>query len=357
MQNLQMLLIVFLFASANSQVTTKTLLSTLKHPPKTVNKRSILENHDKLDDFHNNYNEGNVRLAYVTPWNNHGYNLAKQTAHKLSHISPVWLQAKPNCKIEGIHDIDRNWINDLRVKNEKIKIVPRIIFEGWNRQEMQKLLDSPRKCAQKLADFYNRNEFDGAVIEIFLQSLMTIQSLQAKVYIIEAMEDVSKVFKKSNLEVIYTVPAPLDYKNQPNQLIEPIEFEKMIGFSDYVQVMTYDYRSDTISGVAPYNWVENNLNYLGNGENLLLGINFYGYEFTKEGVDAIKGKRFLEALAEKSSKYTFDESVMEHKLVTSKSTIYYPSLSSLELRINLARRGGIAIWDYGQGLDYFIDLI
>ncbi|CAI5456745.1 unnamed protein product [Caenorhabditis angaria] len=362
-----MLFLFFFIGFVYSQVTPDELISMLKNTPKTINKRSILENHDKLsDEFHNpNLPDGSiVQLAYVTPWNNRGYDLAKQTAHKLSHISPVWLQAKPDCKIEGTHDIDRNWISDLRAKNEKLKIVPRIIFEGWSREQMEQLLISPqnaRNCAKNIADFYSRNEFDGAVVEIYMQALMTMQSLQAKVYIIETMEQIAKVFKKSALEVIYTVPAPLDHKNQPNQLIEPKEFEKMIGFSNYVQIMTYDYRSEQISGVAPYDWVENNLYYLGNGRmpRILLGINFYGYEFTQGNVEPMKGDRFLEALRPESSQYTFDNSVMEHKLVTPKSTIYYPSLSSLELRINLAHRmeAGIAIWDYGQGLDYFTNLL
>lgn len=84
-------------------------------------------------------------LAYVTPvsfifflfhlydcqiqlqWNSHGYDIAKWFANKFTHISPVWLQASLNdddseAIIGGKHDIDYQWIRDLREANSNIKI-------------------------------------------------------------------------------------------------------------------------------------------------------------------------------------------------------------------------------------------
>lgn len=59
-------------------------------------------------------------LAYVTPWNSGGYNVAKQHAGKFDFLSPVWLQVREDegspegIKITGLHDIDRGWIADVR---------------------------------------------------------------------------------------------------------------------------------------------------------------------------------------------------------------------------------------------------
>ena len=54
--------------------------------------KDILENHSSYfkDTALKNF-EGPV-LGYVTPWNSHGYDVAKTFGSKFSLISPVWLQ-------------------------------------------------------------------------------------------------------------------------------------------------------------------------------------------------------------------------------------------------------------------------
>lgn len=42
-------------------------------------------------------------------------------------ISPVWLQLKPKdnkggIMVEGLHDIDRNWLGSVKELNKKIKL-------------------------------------------------------------------------------------------------------------------------------------------------------------------------------------------------------------------------------------------
>jgi len=50
-------------------------------------------------------------LGYVTPWNSHGYDVAKTFGPKFSLISPVWLQVVPEgtgeYAIKGTHDVDK----------------------------------------------------------------------------------------------------------------------------------------------------------------------------------------------------------------------------------------------------------
>ena len=78
--------------------------------------------------------DGNI-LGYVTPWNSHGYDVAKMFGDRISFVSPVWLQVQPSKEknpsshyiIGGIHDIDKNWVEEVKKKNALI--VPRILFD------------------------------------------------------------------------------------------------------------------------------------------------------------------------------------------------------------------------------------
>ncbi|CAI2355515.1 unnamed protein product [Caenorhabditis sp. 36 PRJEB53466] len=351
----------------------KELFETLRFKPSDITKETILKLHNELNDefYSRNNRESIVQLVYVTPWNNHGYTLAEKTVHKLTHISPVWFQAKPDfqnkeligCTIEGSHDIDRDWIERLRNKNPKIKIVPRILFDGWGRDEINYLFvntQSASNCIKAIINFFKRNEFDGGVVEMYMQSLIALQSLEEKELVIETVTALSVSMKKAGLQSILTVPAPLEYNHQPNNLISPEEYKKLIDASDFVQIMTYDYRGQTPKGVAPLDWFEDCLYYLrGGGSKTMLGLNFYGYEFSSRKLNSILADRFLKQLENTQSVLEFDQSSMEHRLQTKSSIIYFPSLTSLELRLNMAHRYGaaIAIWEYGQGLDYFTNLL
>jgi hypothetical protein len=41
-------------------------------------------------------------LGYVTPWNAHGYDVAKSWGGKFSLVAPVWLQAGLRIRIHSI---------------------------------------------------------------------------------------------------------------------------------------------------------------------------------------------------------------------------------------------------------------
>ena len=96
----------------------------------------IIENHAAYskDTALKNYN-GKI-LGYVTPWNSHGYDVAKTFGDKFDLISPVWLQIQPSPDtsidsnpyvIAGTHDIDKRWVDDVKKKNTLV--VPRILFD------------------------------------------------------------------------------------------------------------------------------------------------------------------------------------------------------------------------------------
>ncbi|MFH4974028.1 hypothetical protein AB6A40_000737 [Gnathostoma spinigerum] len=340
--------------------------------PSAVTVESILEEYNIV--FSGERKLSSPTLGYVTPWNNHGYDIAKLCAKKFTHISPVWLQIRPSdsadgptCVITGDHDIDHDWIKDVLAANPNTQIVPRILFEGWMPENMQNFLYEETwqsRCLRVVTSFLKRNEMHGAVIEIWLQAF-SLTAGRMKMETIELLNSWAKAFHSYDMEFIIAVPPAVDSKGQIMAVFTPVDFVALVDEVDYIHIMTYDYRSTArFEGIAPISWVRSNLEVLlkespVSATKLLMGLNFYGYEVKQNGLDAVTGDRFIELISQKNANLKWDPVAFEHFVSVNNRLCFYPSLSSLSVRINLASRlnVGIAIWDIGQGLNYFTELL
>ncbi|VDK33834.1 unnamed protein product [Gongylonema pulchrum] len=102
-------------------------------------------------------------LAYVTPWNSGGYDIAKWAAAKFTYISPVWFQFKPEikqqrkmCTIFGAHDLDKGWLADIKLNNSEIRFVPRFIVDVSDRDSLDQFIYDiqwQKNCGQRFIKF------------------------------------------------------------------------------------------------------------------------------------------------------------------------------------------------------------
>jgi len=312
----------------------------------------------------------NPVLGYVTPWNNHGYDVAKIFAKKFTMISPVWLQVKRKPSgtfhVTGTHDIDHDWVQEVKTngKRNQVKIVPRVLFDGWSSDDYYSLFTTgtePKELTKTIITSLKAYKFDGVVLEVWSQ--LGGQGRKALHMLVKLL---GEALAKADLKFVLVIPPPLLHNGRPG-MIDMEDARQMFPYVDYFSVMTYDYSSPERPGAnSPIKWIEKCIQTLApkkpERSKFLLGMNFYGYDYTSTGGHPIVGREYLD-LVSKAGNIQWGEDVEEHyfevKDKDTRHTVFYPTLYSIQQRIKLAEElgCGIAIWELGQGLDYFYDLL
>ncbi|XP_053103362.1 chitinase domain-containing protein 1 isoform X12 [Hemicordylus capensis] len=189
------------------------------HSDKVVQDRDLVVTDPKAKDIileHKSYCAKKAReryflgdvLGYITPWNNHGYDIAKIFGNKFTTISPVWLQVKRRGKekfqITGLHDADKGWMKEVRKNAKNIKIVPRILFEDWAYHDFQSVFgseDEIEELSNNMVQVAKNENFDGFVAEVWSQLGNQKQS-----GLIHLLTHLSEALHQARLKLILVIP-------------------------------------------------------------------------------------------------------------------------------------------------------
>ncbi|KMZ56455.1 Chitinase, family GH18 [Zostera marina] len=324
-------------------------------------------------------------LAYVTPWNSLGYEMAEKFASKFTHVSPVWYDLKSEGKklvLEGRHNADSGWISKIRANGGSL-VLPRVVLEVFSPEFLlKKQLRS--NMIKVIVNECKDMGYDGIVLEswsrwtaydVLSDTTMRNKALQFINQLGKALHSEKNTARRLNL--IYVIPAPSSQDLKDHDF-GPDDLQKLGDVVDGFSLMTYDFSSSLSPGPnAPLIWIRSCLQILlGNNDNydanlaskIFLGINFYGNDFViSEGSTnrggTILGRDYISLLEKHQPTFQWEKKSSEHFFIYShdndRHAVFYPTLLSMSMRLDEARSWGasLSIWEIGQGLNYFFDLL
>ena len=300
---------------------------------KDISALQILETHDTYvsKNAHVKTFE-EITLAYVTPWNNRGYDIAKLFRGKFSHISPVWYNIEPHepgqFKLSGKQDVDTGWIAGIRQTSIRSGafIVPRFQFSRWTESDYMAVIQNQtisRSLAELIVIEIEEQGFDGMVLETGIPIH----------YLSQLIITLSR-FLRNQSKQLYVVIPPLHVYHD-REIVTASDLALIEPFVHGFSLMTYDYTASLNPGPnAPIEWIRENIIRLDPDASfrakILLGLNMYGYDYGLKQ-DAITGNQYLDILRKHDPTMMWLDSEREHVFSypgndNHNHKVYYPTL-------------------------------
>lgn len=174
--------------------------------------------------------------------------------------------------------------------------------------------------------------------------------------------------KSAGLALVLVVPPHRDHMQD---LFSAENFNELYSSVTAFSLMTYDFSTLERPGAnAPLHWVKSAVEHVcpkksRRRQKILLGLNMYGYDYTPQGGGTIMSREYLEYLKLHQGSLILDDHDKENFFELKGSSdggrhiIFYPTLYSINERVKLAQElgTGLSVWELGQGLDYFYDLL
>lgn len=177
---------------------------------------------------------------------------------------------------------------------KKSQILPRLLFDKWTGQDYVKLFSDQNRSkhlTQLLVDLCLKHDFDGLTIEVWSQL-----GGQARPELRRLLTEIGNGLHAKNKLMVLVIPPPL-YHNDVQGFVNAEDVDRLADVVDYFSLMTYDYSSPARPGPnSPIQWVRKCVETLDpdgyHRSQILLGLNFYGYDYTSDGGNPVVIRKF-----------------------------------------------------------------
>ncbi|GLT46651.1 hypothetical protein SLA2020_203940 [Shorea laevis] len=352
-----------------------------------VNYQEILTENSKLTENASHRHYSYPVLAYITPWNSRGYEMAKRFTAKFTHLSPVWYDLKSqgsSLLLEGRHNADKQWLSEIKMNGDAL-VLPRVVLEA-SPMELLRKKKQRDKAIELIVTECKEMQYDGIVLESWSRwaaygilndpdkrnlALNFVKQLGHALHSVKSTRN-----GEQKLQLVYVIGPPHSERLQQHDF-GPEDLQSLDDAVDGFSLMTYDFSNPHNPGPnAPMQWIRFTLQSLlgppgktaqSLALKIFLGINFYGNDFTLSGGSGggpIIGRDYISLLEKHKPALQWEKNSGEHFFLYSDDNhinhaVFYPTSMSIYLRLDEARSWGtgISIWEIGQGLDYFFDLL
>jgi len=367
-----------------------------------------------------NFASGGRTLAYVTPWHPRGYQLATLFRAKLTHVSPVWYQLRRgeagegSFQLVGGHEHDEGWLAGVRAPAAPTpaaaegdppaaggggsgggecaapppatRVVPRVVVELSPEDAVALLLGGgPTTLSGLLATLAEERGYEGLVLEAYagFAAFNGIRNDAFRDAFFGQVAALGAALRAQSppRELFLAVP-PLAPAGPKRLYLPPDHAAALAAACDGLSVMTYDHSSGEPGPNAPAPWLARNLAEAAAAgvppSKLLIGANFYGYDFPAAGgaaaaapggappPRAVSAADVDAAVAASPTapSWAWDGAAGEHALSYAdagggRRVIWFPTPLSLHTKLEAVRAAaaGVAVWELGQGYECFMDLL
>jgi spore germination protein len=302
-----------------------------------------------------------VRWGYYVQYDATSLTSLQQQVHNLDVVSPYLYQVRPD---GTIHTFAADAAIQV-MRDAGVQIVPMVTsiprWDGFT--ELMEDEEERTAIIDRLVDLVETNDWDGIHIDF--------EAINADDHglVTEFQRELSERMWANNRMVTQAVIARLS--DVPSVWGGAYDYAELAKYNDFIVIMAYDYTpvgSQTPGPVAPVNWVRNVASYSASripSEKVLLGVPFYGYDWTMDEDESgrttgpARAMRYDHTLALSAfddleinwddqaqspwATYTDDEDA-EHE-------VWFENQESLRHKLDVMRDhdlGGMAAWRLGQ---------